>query len=179
MRRESFCANMATRSGSSSLRRRSIWTLASALFITFVSVVSITAYRSARKLPLVSIAGSPQGNSDTAESGANTDAPEHLSGPKPAGTFHSPRYGYSVNLADTPWVRWENLAEVVPEAEWGALVGDYGRLIVIPLALNGLDPRKRRSIKHCWPDWELYIPTTNSLISRWSSATERSAIVSI
>jgi tetratricopeptide (TPR) repeat protein len=62
-------------------------------------------------------------------------------GPKPAGDFHSPRYGYSVSLAGTPWARWENLAEVVPEAEWGALLHDYGRLLIIPMALADLDPR--------------------------------------
>ena len=62
-------------------------------------------------------------------------------GPKPAGDFHSPRYGYSVSLAGTSWARWENLAEVVPEAEWGALLHDYGRLLIIPMALADLDPR--------------------------------------
>ena len=57
------------------------------------------------------------------------------------GIFIRRRYGYSVSLAGTSWVRWENLAEVVPEAEWGALLHDYGRFLVIPIALADLDPR--------------------------------------
>jgi tetratricopeptide (TPR) repeat protein len=61
-------------------------------------------------------------------------------GPKPAGDFHSARHGYTVSLNGTPWTRWENLAEVVPEAEWGALLGNFGRLLVVPVSIEGLDP---------------------------------------
>ena len=61
--------------------------------------------------------------------------------PKPAGDFHSAKFGYAVALSGTPWTRWENLADVVPDAEFGALLNDYGRLLVIPISLATLDPR--------------------------------------
>ena len=69
---------------------------------------------------------------------STSDSPRHA---KPAGDFHSPRYGYKVNLSGTPWTQWESLPEVVPEAEWGALLGERGRFLVIPVSLAGLDPR--------------------------------------
>ena len=43
-------------------------------------------------------------------------------------------------LGGTPWTQWENLAEIVPEAEWGALLGDRTRFLIIPISLAGLDP---------------------------------------
>src|SRR5690606_24123683 len=62
-------------------------------------------------------------------------------GPKPAGNFHSDRYGYTVALEGTPWVRWENFDETVREAEFGALLGERTRLLVIPISLGTLNPR--------------------------------------
>ncbi|HTQ40673.1 MAG TPA: hypothetical protein VMJ32_16745 [Pirellulales bacterium] len=60
---------------------------------------------------------------------------EQTPGSIPAGNFHSPRYGYSVTLNGTNWTRWDDLAAVVPEAEWGALLNNYGRFLVMPVVL--------------------------------------------
>jgi hypothetical protein len=61
---------------------------------------------------------------------------EQTPGIVPAGNFHSPRYGYSVSLAGTAWTRWDDLTSVVPGAEWGALLKNYGRFLVIPVVLT-------------------------------------------
>ncbi|HZZ27941.1 MAG TPA: hypothetical protein VFE46_08035 [Pirellulales bacterium] len=60
---------------------------------------------------------------------------EQTPGAFPAGNFHSPRYGYSVTLNGTGWTRWDDLAQVVSAAEWGALLGNYGRFLVMPVTL--------------------------------------------
>ena len=120
----------------------------SAIAIALVSLVWIIVYSATKKQmlhPNVEVAQAGNSKSSAAESpapDASHETADQPPGPKPAGDFHSPRFGYAVKLADTPWVRWENLAEVVPEAEWGALLKNYGRSLVIPLALNGLDPRQ-------------------------------------
>ena len=149
---------MAMRAAGSSLRRRFAWTFASAAAIAAVSLVWIVVYNATKKQvlgPTTNVAkadGAKAGTIEPANEKSTDEQHRELAaaekhseqppGPKPAGDFHSPRYGYEVTLAGTAWVRWENLAEVAPEAEWGALLKDYGRLLVIPLALNGLDPRQ-------------------------------------
>ncbi len=59
----------------------------------------------------------------------------------PLHAFVSPRYGYSVDLSDTPWQPWENVREVAPDAEFGAVAGNYAGCAVIPIALAGREPR--------------------------------------
>ena len=131
---------MTTRSASSSLRRRIIWTAALAAIITFVSVVSIVAYRTAQREVLGPADQQSGGNAaSVAEQPAKASENRAAANQTPA--FHSPQFGYSVRLAESSWVPWGDLAEVVPEAEWGALLGDYGRFLVIPFSLLGLDPR--------------------------------------
>jgi tetratricopeptide (TPR) repeat protein/transglutaminase-like putative cysteine protease len=60
---------------------------------------------------------------------------------RPADEHRSPRFGYRIALDRDLWHRWENLAEVVPEAEWGALAGEATRLLTIPVTLLDHDPR--------------------------------------
>ncbi len=61
---------------------------------------------------------------------------EQTPGLVPAGNFHSPHYGYHVNLSGMAWTHWDDLTAVVPEAEWGALLKNYGRFLVIPVDLS-------------------------------------------
>ncbi len=130
---------MALRVAGSSLRRRFAWTLVSAAAIAAVSLVWIVVYSATKKQvlgPPTNVAKADGAKAGTIESSGGTSADdqhqdlaatenrgEQPLGPKPAGDFHSPRYGYEVRLAGTAWVHWENLAEVVPEAEWGAVEG--------------------------------------------------------
>ncbi len=58
----------------------------------------------------------------------------------PAGNFRSSRYGYSVNLSGTDWTRWTDLAMVMPDAEWGALLKNDGRFLVMPVQLADVNP---------------------------------------
>ena len=154
-------AVMATRSAASSLRKRLIWTLVSASIIALVSVAAIVVYRTTKIGPEGPIAvatsdersGENVGIKPNSGATASTDrkAEPVASGnanqtstatiSKPAGDFHSSRYGYTVALDGTPWTRWEGLAEIVPDAECGALLNNYGRLLVIPVSLASLDPR--------------------------------------
>jgi tetratricopeptide (TPR) repeat protein len=39
-------------------------------------------------------------------------------------TFTSNNFGYSVDLEGTPWIKWTSLAEDIPEAETGGLLGE-------------------------------------------------------
>ncbi len=140
---------MATRFASPSLRRRFAWTLASIAAIGLVSGVSMTIYRQARNAPPApAVAAVPEVkpvNAAEKKTDQKTDRqptqPEPPPGPKLAGDFHSARYGYTVALEGTQWSRWEDLAQIVPEAEWGALLNSYGRFLVIPVSLGDLDPR--------------------------------------
>ena len=125
---------MTTRPASSSLRRRFIWTAAVAAIVALVSVVAIVAYRTAQR----EVLGSPDGQS------ADDSAKMQQAGAPAAGKsadLRSPQFGYSVRLAGSPWTAWADLAEVVPEAEYGTLIGDYARFLVIPVSLLGLEPR--------------------------------------
>jgi len=61
---------------------------------------------------------------------------EQNPGAIPAGNFHSSRYGYTVTLVGTNWTRWNDLSSVMPEAEWGALLKNYGRFLVMPVQLS-------------------------------------------
>lgn len=54
--------------------------------------------------------------------------------------FASSQFGYSVEFDQPGWNRWENVTDIVPEAEWGATRGD-ARLMVLPVALLDQDPR--------------------------------------
>ena len=63
---------------------------------------------------------------------------EQSPGSSPAGNYHSAQYGYSVALTGTAWTRWNDLHVVAPSAESGALLGSYGRFLVIPVALVDL-----------------------------------------
>jgi hypothetical protein len=60
---------------------------------------------------------------------------EQTPGVAAAGNFHSLRYGYTVSLGGTRWTRWDDLAAVAPQAEWGALLKNYGRFLVMPVLL--------------------------------------------
>jgi hypothetical protein len=59
----------------------------------------------------------------------------------PIEDFHSPRHGYTLRLAGTRWQPWDNLREVLPDAEFGAMIGNYARCAVIPMSLLGRQPR--------------------------------------
>lgn len=64
-----------------------------------------------------------------------------IAGRKPIEDFYSSRYGYRVRLKGTPWQRWENLAEVMPDAEFGAMMGANARALVVPVSFLGREPR--------------------------------------
>jgi tetratricopeptide (TPR) repeat protein len=125
---------MTTRPSSSSLRRRFIWTGAVVAIIALVSAVAIVAYRTAQR----EVLGSPDGKStDVAAkpvSGGSTAASQ-------SADFHSPQFGYGVRLAGSSWAAWDDLAEVVPEADFGGLLHDDVRFLVIPISRLGLEPR--------------------------------------
>jgi hypothetical protein len=55
----------------------------------------------------------------------------------PIDDFHSPRHGYALRLAGTLWQPWDNLREVLPDAEFGATIGNYARCAVIPMSFLG------------------------------------------
>lgn len=76
------------------------------------------------------------GDSHHAVRTASGEFVEQIPGAVPAGNFHSPRYGYTVALAGTRWTRWDDLATVAPAAEWGALLKNYGRFLVMPVLLT-------------------------------------------
>jgi tetratricopeptide (TPR) repeat protein len=125
---------MTTRLASSSLRSRFIWTGAVVAIIALVSGVAIVAYRTAQR----EVLGSPEGRS--------TDvAARPVPGGSPAASqpadFHSRQFGYSMRLAGSSWAAWNDLAEIVPEAEFGALLNGDVRFLVIPVSLLGFEPR--------------------------------------
>jgi hypothetical protein len=60
---------------------------------------------------------------------------EQNPGAVPAGNFRSQKYGYTVTLSGTRWARWNDLTAVMPDAEWGALLKNYGRFLVMPVQL--------------------------------------------
>jgi predicted Zn-dependent protease len=62
-------------------------------------------------------------------------------GGKPIEDFHSPRHGYTLRLAGTNWQPWDNLRELLPDAECGAMIGNYARCAVIPMSCLGRQPR--------------------------------------
>ncbi|HEY2882523.1 MAG TPA: tetratricopeptide repeat protein [Pirellulales bacterium] len=139
------------------MQRRFIWTLSCITIVALVSAVSMAVYRAkpagdvgkpvartASGLAGAAATDSHTAGDNTAERAATGDSETTVDKPtaaKPAGDFHSARFGYSLNLAGTPWTHWESLSEVAPEAEWGALLKNYGRLLVVPVALADLDPR--------------------------------------
>jgi len=130
---------------------------ASIFAIALISGVSIAIYRQQKQPPPAAVVAAAeekiaeQKNVDPAqhtgtETGSDkSDQPlarvEQMTGTKPAGDFHSARYGYTVALEGTRWTRWEDLSQIVPEAEWGALLGEYGRFLIVPVSLGQLDPR--------------------------------------
>src|SRR5262249_55331969 len=140
-------AVMTTRSASSSLRRRFFWTIASAAIIALISLVAIVAYRTAQRGVLGADDGKP-GSDITATAARKADeASDNRPPTDRQAVFRSPQFGYSVSLAGSSWRPWDDLAEVVPEAEWGALADDDGRFLVIPVSLDRLDPR-REALDH-------------------------------
>jgi hypothetical protein len=78
---------------------------------------------------------SNRGNRGVADGKSETPFIEQMPGTAPAGNYHSSEFGYSVKLNATPWTRWDDLRSVAPSAEWGALLGNYGRFLVIPVVL--------------------------------------------
>ncbi len=140
---------MAIRSRSSSLRRHFAWTLVTVASIGIVSVVSMAIYRHSKKAEVApEVAVQPAAaNGDSAgkiteqTAAASTDVRGTISGAKLAGDFHSAKFGYKISLDGLPWTRWEDLAQVLPEAEWGALLDGYGRFLIVPVVLGELDPR--------------------------------------
>ncbi len=81
-------------------------------------------------------------NDNDQQADPTADAPfvEQNPGAIPAGNFRSSRYGYAVNLAGTDWTRWTDLATVMPDAEYGALLKNYGRFLVMPVQLADVNP---------------------------------------
>ncbi len=59
----------------------------------------------------------------------------------PLDPFVSQHYGYSIDLSDTPWQPWANVRELAPDAEFGAVAGNYAGCAVIPISLAGREPR--------------------------------------
>jgi hypothetical protein len=64
---------------------------------------------------------------------------EQVPGTVPAGNFRSPRFGYQVTLGGTRWMRWSDLSAIMPDAEFGALLKNYGRFLVMPVQLADAD----------------------------------------
>ncbi len=67
---------------------------------------------------------------------ANSEAPLETSAAQPASTvYHSPSYGWSVDLTGTRWHRnWTTMAKSVPGAEWGiGNAADTAVFCVMPL----------------------------------------------
>jgi tetratricopeptide (TPR) repeat protein len=125
---------MTTRLASSSLRSRFIWTGAVVAIIALVSAVAIVAYRTAQR----EVLGSPEGRSTDV---AAKPVLGGLAAASQSADFHSRQFGYGVRLAGSSWTAWDDLAEVVPEAEFGALLNGDVRFLVIPVSLLGLEPR--------------------------------------
>jgi hypothetical protein len=71
----------------------------------------------------------------------SADAPfvEQNPGTVPAGNFHSSRFGYQITLSGTRWTRWNDLPTIMPDAEFGALLKNYGRFLVMPVQLADAD----------------------------------------
>jgi len=107
-----------------------------AAIIALVSGVAIVAYRTAQR----EVLGSPEGKST--DVAVNTQPAQ---GASPAASqsadFHSRQFGYSVRLAGSHWTPWDDVADIVPDAELGALLNDDVRFLVIPVSLLGLEPR--------------------------------------
>jgi transglutaminase-like putative cysteine protease/tetratricopeptide (TPR) repeat protein len=57
-----------------------------------------------------------------------------------AAAFASKDFGYTIDLAATPWTEWRSLAERVPRAEFGALCGDNWGMAIEPVPLLGHKP---------------------------------------
>jgi Flp pilus assembly protein TadD len=152
---------MATRVAFPSLRGRFKWIVACTVAIALISIVSIALYYSPQPAndqvatdravkPANEIPADPEpAKVDDAPSGeksrparnqatvANYTAEAAV---KPAGDFTS-RYGYKVSFAGTDWKHWDNLPQLVPAAEFGALYKNTGRFLVVPVPLGDLDPR--------------------------------------
>jgi hypothetical protein len=160
---------MATRTKSTSLRRRFIWTASCAVLIAAISTVSIVSYHATRqpiepKVPellasvapntvaeelkpetlqgvdqpsrqfkVVQAAAIEKSDDDSRTAGSTAQRVEEQNpGITPAGNFRSSRFNYAVSLAGTRWTRWDDLTSVMPQAEWGALLKNYGRFLVMP-----------------------------------------------
>ena len=152
---------MTTRPTSSSLRRRFIWTGAVAAIIALVSAVAIVAYRTAQR----EVLGSPEGKSTDVSA---KPAVGGLPAAKPIRGLPFAQFGYSVRLAGSSWTAWDDLAEVVPEAEFGALLDDKkngdGRFLVIPVSLSGLEPRPEALDHALLRTWALPVRAIRSAI---------------
>jgi hypothetical protein len=96
-------------------------------------VVQTAAFQSEDK-------SSASDNDQTADHSADAPFIEQNPGAIPAGNFRSSRYGYAMNLAGTDWTRWTDLAAIMPDAEYGALLKNYGRFLVMPLQLADANP---------------------------------------
>ena len=168
---------MATRTKTTSLKRRFIWTLACAATIGLVSWVSIISSRSAKhpaenqepalladvdtdtsaadeaaraerskqfkvvQTAAIETADDRTLSGDDRQTSQTADGSfvEQVPGTVPAGNFRSPRFGYQVTLSGTRWTRWSDLPAIMPDAEFGALLKNYGRFLVLPVQLADTD----------------------------------------
>lgn len=90
-----------------------------------------------RQFKVVQAAAIEKTDDNSRAAGATTPGFEEQNpGNTPAGNFRSSKFNYSVSLAGTRWTRWDDLTSVMPQAEWGALLKNYGRFLVMPVRLQ-------------------------------------------
>jgi Tfp pilus assembly protein PilF len=133
-------AVMATRVASPSLRGRFKWIVACAVAIALVSWVGILIYRSAGRTAEEQVANAGSASAPADEKHSTPPASNAETQTSAGSDFSSP-YGYKVAFAGTEWARSDDLAAVVPAAEFGALFKHVGRFLIIPVPLGNLDPR--------------------------------------
>jgi tetratricopeptide (TPR) repeat protein len=131
---------MATRVASPSLRGRFKWIVACAVAIALVSWVGILIYRSVGRTAEEQVANANLTSEPTDEKHSSPPASNAEPQTTAGSDFASP-HGYKIAFAGTDWARSDDLAAVVPAAEFGALSKHAGRFLVIPVPLGNLDPR--------------------------------------
>jgi hypothetical protein len=89
-----------------------------------------------RQFKVVQAAAIEKSDDDSRTTGSTArNVEEQNPGSTPAGNYRSSQFNYAVSLAGTRWTRWDDLSSVMPQAEWGALLKNYGRFLVMPVRL--------------------------------------------
>ena len=64
----------------------------------------------------------------------------YADGSEPFGSYTSDLFGFSMDLGQSPWMRWEDVAEQYPVAEVGASSGDDAIALVVPVYYGDARP---------------------------------------